>query len=73
MVTESADLVGTSLVESGVITGPAYRDAVVALMHRYGITRYFAHRLETEQKLRTMTELGLQVLSEDEWLALVNA
>ena len=40
----SADLVGTSLVESGVVKVEAYIDAVETLIARFGADRYFAHR-----------------------------
>ena len=42
----TADLVGTSLVESGVVKAEAYLDGVETLIARYEADRYFAHRKE---------------------------
>ncbi|MFJ8269229.1 hypothetical protein ACIQ8G_02480 [Streptomyces sp. NPDC094154] len=62
-VTAGADLVGTSLVETGVVDGDRYLDAVRALAEAHGATRYFAHRRESAEKLhRLAVETGLQVV-----------
>jgi hypothetical protein len=58
----AADLVGTSLVESGVVQEEAYLTAVADLLRRYGCDRYFAHRRESEDKLATIGALGVQVV-----------
>ncbi|MFF4828628.1 hypothetical protein [Streptomyces sp. NPDC001312] len=62
-VTTSADLVGTSLVETGVVDADRYVDAVRALARTHGATRYFAHRRESAEKLhRLAVETGLQIV-----------
>ncbi|MEV5004570.1 hypothetical protein AB0K74_13435 [Streptomyces sp. NPDC056159] len=62
-VTTSADLVGTSLVETGVVDADRYVDAVRALAKTHGATRYFAHRRESAEKLhRLAVETGLQIV-----------
>lgn len=67
-----ADLVGTSLVETGVVRADDYLRAVRVLAGRHGITRYFAHRREHPEKLRRVAgETGLQVVRPDLPLELV--
>ncbi|MFI2430528.1 hypothetical protein [Streptomyces sp. NPDC018693] len=62
-VTKGADLVGTSLVETGVVDADAYVEAVRALARAHGATRYFAHRRERADKLhRLAVETGLEVV-----------
>ncbi|MEU2282189.1 hypothetical protein ABZ614_09675 [Streptomyces sp. NPDC013178] len=62
-VTRSADMVGTSLVETGVVDGDRYLDAVTVLAKTHGCTRYFAHRRESADKLhRLAVETGLEVV-----------
>jgi hypothetical protein len=61
-VKPGADLIGTSLVESGVIVAPAYLDAVRQLVARYSIGRYFPHRKESAAKLGEIARLGVQVM-----------
>jgi hypothetical protein len=56
-----ADLVGTSLVESGVVRADAYLEGVAALIDRYGVDRYFAHRKESEDKLAAVERIGVEV------------
>jgi hypothetical protein len=56
-----ADLVGTSLVESGVVRADAYVEGVEALINRYGVDRYFAHRKESEDKLAAIERIGVEV------------
>lgn len=57
------DIVGTSLVESGVVSGEAYLDQVAALAGgRPG--RYYAHRRESPGKLARIAErTGLRVVT----------
>ncbi|PAX87324.1 hypothetical protein CLM85_07205 [Streptomyces albidoflavus] len=65
-LTGGADLVGTSLVETGVVDEDRYRDAVRALVRAHGVTRYFAHRRESAAKLRHLTDgTGLEVVRPD--------
>ncbi|CAM5693089.1 hypothetical protein [Streptomyces aurantiogriseus] len=62
-VTKGADMVGTSLVETGVVDGDRYLDAVGVLAKAHGCARYFAHRRESADKLhRLAVETGLEVV-----------
>lgn len=62
-LTRGTDLVGTSLVETGVVDPERYLAAVQALAAAHGATRYFAHRREHTDKLRHIaTRLGLEVV-----------
>ncbi|MET9431926.1 MULTISPECIES: hypothetical protein [unclassified Streptomyces] len=62
-VSGGADLVGTSLVETGVVEPEPYVAAVAALAAAHGATRYFAHRRESVQKLhRIATGTGLEIV-----------
>lgn len=71
-LTGGADLVGTSLVETGVVHADRYLDAVAALAERHGVTRYFAHRKESAEKLRRITEAaGVEIVRPDLPLELV--
>ena len=70
-VLDTADLVGTSLVETGVVDEEHYLDGVRALMDRYGVGRYFAHRKESGDKLAAIRALGVEVLRPDLPLELV--
>ncbi|WP_030747029.1 hypothetical protein [Streptomyces sp. NRRL F-5135] len=65
-ITEGADLVGTSLVETGVVDADRYMEAVATLARAHGATRYFAHRREHVDKLhRLHTETGLEIVRPD--------
>ncbi|WP_282792883.1 hypothetical protein [Streptomyces sp. CC224B] len=71
-ITKGADLVGTSLVETGVVDPDRYLDAVGALARTHGAARYFAHRRESAEKLhRLAVETGLQVIRPDLPLELI--
>lgn len=71
-LTRSTDLVGTSLVETGVVDADRYLTAVAALARRHDVTRYFAHRRESPEKLhRVAVEAGLEVVRPDLPLELV--
>ncbi|ARZ68266.1 hypothetical protein SMD11_2617 [Streptomyces albireticuli] len=62
-LTRGTDLVGTSLVETGVVDPERYLAAVAGLARAYGATRYFAHRRESAEKLhRVASGLGLEVV-----------
>ncbi|MEU6391468.1 hypothetical protein [Streptomyces sp. NPDC046939] len=72
LLTRGADLVGTSLVETGVVDLDRYLEAVRALATAHGATRYFAHRREAADKLhRLATETGLEVVRPDLPLELI--
>lgn len=60
-VKAAADLVGTSLVETGVITEDEYLSAVTSLAARHGVDRYFAHRKEARDKLARIADTGLRI------------
>jgi hypothetical protein len=71
-VTKGADMVGTSLVETGVVDADRYLDAVRALAGTHGAARYFAHRRESAEKLhRLAVETGLEVVRPDLPLELI--
>ncbi|AZM90738.1 hypothetical protein [Streptomyces sp. W1SF4] len=71
-LTKGTDLVGTSLVETGVVDPARYLEAVRALAREHGVTRYFAHRRETPQKLRALrAATGLEIVRPDLPLELV--
>jgi hypothetical protein len=62
VIKTAADLIGTSLVESGVLDEEAYLDTVADLAGRHRVDRYFAHRKEADRKLDRIAGLGLQVM-----------
>ncbi len=69
---DGADLVGTSLVETGVVDLDRYVEAVAALARGHAARRYFAHRRESAAKLRRVAaEAGLEVVRPDLPLELV--
>ncbi|MFD9411510.1 hypothetical protein ACFWBN_31425 [Streptomyces sp. NPDC059989] len=71
-LTKGTDLVGTSLVETGVVDPARYLDAVRALTVEHGATRYFAHRRESPEKLRALSEAtGLEIVRPDLPLELI--
>lgn len=71
-ITKGADLVGTSLVETGVVDNDRYLEAVATLAKTHGATRYFAHRRESTEKLhRLAVETGLEIVRPDLPLELI--
>ncbi|MEV5599022.1 hypothetical protein [Streptomyces sp. NPDC052496] len=71
-LTRGADIVGTSLVETGVVDPDRYVTAVASLARVHGATRYFAHRRESTAKLhRIAVETGLEVVRPDLPLELI--
>lgn len=71
-LTKGTDLVGTSLVETGVVDLDRYLEAVRALALEHGATRYFAHRRESPEKLRALSEAtGLEIVRPDLPLELI--
>jgi hypothetical protein len=58
----SADLVGTSLLESGVVKADCYLGAVETLITRHDADRYFAHRKEADWKLDLIERIGIEVV-----------
>ncbi|WP_424212145.1 hypothetical protein ACN20G_08585 [Streptomyces sp. BI20] len=71
-LTRGTDLVGTSLVETGVLEPTHYLAAVARLAADHGAGRYFAHRRESPEKLRAVAEAtGLQIVRPDLPLELI--
>ncbi|SCK27478.1 hypothetical protein [Streptomyces sp. WMMB 322] len=71
-LTRGTDLVGTSLVETGVVDLERYLEGVTALAREHGATRYFAHRRESSEKLhRVQSATGLEIVRPDLPLELV--
>ncbi|MFF9912089.1 hypothetical protein [Streptomyces sp. NPDC013457] len=71
-LTKGADLVGTSLVETGVVDPDQYAAVVAELARTHGATRYFAHRREATEKLhRIAVETGLEIVRPDLPLELI--
>ncbi|WP_330240405.1 hypothetical protein [Streptomyces sp. NBC_00525] len=71
-LTKGADLVGTSLVETGVVDRARYLEAVGALARTHGATRYFAHRRESTEKLHALeAATGLEIVRPDLPLELI--
>ncbi|MFF7655014.1 hypothetical protein ACFZCY_35135 [Streptomyces sp. NPDC007983] len=71
-LTRGTDLVGTSLVETGVVDLERYLEAVGSLAEAHGATRYFAHRRESAEKLsRVSHEVGLEIVRPDLPLELI--
>lgn len=62
-VIDSVDLLGTSLVETGVVREQAYFDGVTRLVTAHGVTRYLAHRRESPAKLAALVAgTGVEVV-----------
>jgi hypothetical protein len=62
VVTGVVDVIGTSLVESGIVTRSAYLAAIARLAHDYGPIRYLAHRRESAEGLALIATIpGLRV------------
>ncbi|MGW1462946.1 hypothetical protein ACWCWD_23355 [Streptomyces sp. NPDC001493] len=71
-LTKGADIVGTSLVETGVVDAVPYQEAVAALARTHGATRYFAHRREATAKLHALeAATGLEIVRPDLPLELI--
>ncbi|MDQ8704189.1 hypothetical protein RCO28_17085 [Streptomyces sp. LHD-70] len=71
-LTKGADLVGTSLVETGVVDPDRYLEAVRRLARTHGATRYFAHRRESAEKLHELASVtGLEIVRPDLPLELI--
>ncbi|MFB7275063.1 hypothetical protein [Streptomyces sp. NPDC056244] len=71
-VHEGADMVGTSLVETGVVDADQYIEAVTALARTHKAARYFAHRRESADKLhRLHLVTGLEIVRPDLPLELI--
>lgn len=72
LITRGADLVGTSLVETGVVDPVPYQEAVFSLARTHNATRYFAHRRESAEKLHALeAATGLEIVRPDLPLELI--
>lgn len=60
-----SDLIGTSLVETGVVDAEAYLGGVASLVEQHAVDRYFAHRKESDEKLARIERLGVAVVRPD--------
>ncbi len=65
------DLVGSSLVESGVVRAEGYLAGVESLIESQGVRRYFAHRKEADWKLDLIGRMDVEVIRPDLPLELV--
>jgi hypothetical protein len=70
-VKDTGDLIGTSLVETGVVDEAHYLQGVQNLIRSHSVDRYFAHRLENDDKLARIARLGVRVVRPDLPLELV--
>jgi len=60
-----SDLIGTSLVESGVVDPQHYLAGVASLVEQFGVGHYFAHRKESASKLAEIARLGVRIVQPD--------
>ncbi len=60
-----SDLIGTSLVETGVVDADSYLTGVTRLVEDHAVDRYFAHRKESAAKLARIESLGVAVVRPD--------
>ncbi|MFD5655140.1 hypothetical protein [Streptomyces sp. NPDC127039] len=73
-VRTGADLLGTSLAETGIVSEERYLQAVSAVVRARGVGRYLAHRKESREKLRRISAgTGVMVLRPDLPLELMAA
>jgi hypothetical protein len=61
-VRDGVDLVGSSLVESGVVDAETYLAGVRRLVAKQGVTRYLAHPDEPDDRLARVRALGVEVV-----------
>ncbi len=64
-VLPGTDLMGTSLVETGVIDEAAYLDGIARLTAERAVSRYLPHRHETPAKLAVIEQLGVRIVKPD--------
>lgn len=73
-VLPGTDLVGSSLVETGLVELDTYLEMAAAVVGQGGVGRYFAHRREDAKKLAAITaHTGLEVVRPELPLELVFA
>ena len=57
-----SDLIGSSLVETGVVSQQHYLHAVATMITQQQVNRYLAHRRESNEKLLAIAALGVEVI-----------
>lgn len=61
-IVAGTDLLGSSLVETGVIDGQAYLAGIADLRERRQLRRYLPHRREADSKVAAIAALGLEIV-----------
>lgn len=64
-VLPGTDLMGSSLVESGVVQAEPYLAGVARLVAERDVRRYLPHRKESDEKLRRIEALGVELVRPD--------
>lgn len=64
-VLPGTDLMGTSLVESGIVAEEPYLQGIAKLVRERGVARYLPHRKESNGKLRTIEAMGVRLVRPD--------
>lgn len=64
-VLPGTDLMGSSLVETGVVDEAAYLDGIARLTSGRHVARYLPHRHETPAKLAVIERLGVRIVKPD--------
>lgn len=64
-VLPGTDLMGSSLVESGVVQAEPYLAGVARLVAERDVRRYLPHRKESAEKLRRIEDLGVELVRPD--------
>lgn len=64
-VLPGTDLMGSSLVESGVVQAEPYLAGVARLVAERDVRRYLPHRKESAEKLRRIEALGVELVRPD--------
>lgn len=64
-VLDGTDLMGSSLVETGVVSAEAYLAGVTRLVAERGVARYLPHRHESPAKLAIIEAQGVRIVRPD--------
>lgn len=71
-VLDTVDLMGSSLVETGVVREEGYLAGVQRLVTEHGVGRYLPHRAEAASKIAAIAEMGVEIVRPElpmEWHA----
>ncbi|GAA1714235.1 hypothetical protein FB460_0205 [Propioniferax innocua] len=71
-ILDTVDLMGSSLVETGVVQEERYLAGVQRLVAEYGVGRYLPHRAEAAAKVAAIAEMGVEIVRPElpmEWHA----